>query len=425
VAAVTVSCWAFPFIAANELPISSEAVAAAVRDLGADTRAARSAAEQSLLEMGPDVLELLPPVDVIEAPAVREAVRRIRTQLELQAARQSIRPNPITLMGRMTLRQAAAAIGRQSGNLVLVDRLPDEAAERRIDVACESAPFWNCLGDVQQAAGLSWEMVNEQAAVALMARSADEPPPVASTSSGSFRVSVESVASKPGVVRVQFQLVAEPRLRPLFLKLADADVEARMGDQPLERFSPEAKTELPMTTRAPASFAVLFRRPAEVKPGPLSIKGNLTVETAAAPTQVHFRDLSGSVPVVRRRGGVTVTLLRARYLASTAGGRRARVRLSISYDTGGPAFESHRTWIYHNEVFLQCKDGQRFVVNDGFDTTAEASGGVAVEYRFKDLPDLPPTAWELVYVAPTLLIEAPVEFEFRDVELPPTVDSTR
>jgi hypothetical protein len=420
-----VLCRAASAASTDDEPISSEAVAAAVRDLGADTLAARAAAEQSLLEMGPDVLELLPPVDVIEAPAVREAVRRIRTQLELQAARQSIEPDDVTLTGRMTLREAAAAIGRQTGNLVLVDRLPDEVSDRPIEVAFESAPFWKCLGDVQRMAGASWEMVNDPPAVALILRAADASPPVAGTTSGVFRVSVESLALKPGVVRVQFQLVAEPRLRPLFLKLADADFEAKVGDQPLELFSPAAKTELPMTTRAPASFAVLFHRPAEERSGPLTIKGKLIVETAAAPTEVHFRDLSGTVPVVRRRGGVTVTLQRARYLPSTAAGRRARVRLSISYDTGGPAFESHRTWIYHNDVCLQSEDGRRFAVNDGFDTMAEASGGVVVEYRFKDLPDLPPTAWELVYVAPTLLIEAPVEFEFRDLELPPASDSSR
>jgi hypothetical protein len=38
-----------------------------------------------------------------------------------------------------------------------------------------------------------------------------------------------------------------------------------------------------------------------------------------------------------------------------------------------------------------------------------------LEYRFKGLPDLAPSAWELVYIAPTLLIEASVEFEFGGV----------
>ena len=51
--------------------------------------------------------------------------------------------------------------------------------------------------------------------------------------------------------------------------------------------------------------------------------------------------------------------------------------MSIAYDAGGPEFESHRTWIYHNEVYLEAPDGQRFPVNDGFDTTAQADGGVA------------------------------------------------
>jgi hypothetical protein len=317
------------------------------------------------------------------------------------------------------VREAAAAIGAQSGNQVLVDRLPVEIADQELNVAFEAAPFWDCIEELQQAAGLSWEMVNEPPAVALLSRRPDAEPALAGGCSGAFLVAVQSVTLKSGVVRVQFQLAAEPRLRPLFLKLADADFEARLGDRRLVLFNPEAKTELPMTSRAPASFAVLFRKPAATAAqAMLNIKGKLVVETAAAPTAIRFDNLGGSVPVVRRRGGVTVTLLRIRYLASTDGSRRARVRLSISYDTGGPPFESHRTWIYHNEVFLQSDDGRRFPVNDGFDTTAEARGGVAVEYRFKDLPDLPSTAWELVYVAPTLLIEAPVEFELHGIEVP-------
>ena len=423
--AVTVGFAIGPALAADEAPISSDAVAAAVRDLGSDSRATRTAAEDSLREMGPDVLELLPPVDVVESAAVRDALRRLRMDLELKAARHSLRPAPVTLKGPVTLREAAAAIERQSGNQVLVDRLPADVAGKTVEVAFEAAPFWDALEHLQREAGVSWELVNEPPAVSLVALPPDAMPMLARSASGAFLVAVESVTSKPGVLHVQFQLAAEPRLRPLFLKLSDADFEARLGDRTLELFSPAAKTELPMTSRAPASFAVLFRRPAEdAAQGVLSITAKLTVETAAAPTEVRFDNLGGSIPVVRRRGGVTVTLLRTRYLGSTPGSRRARVRLSISYDTGGPAFESHRTWIYHNEVFLQSEDGRRFPVNDGFDTTAEARGGVAVEYRFKDLPDLPPTAWELVYVAPMLLIEAPVEFQMGDIVLDSAAQET-
>ena len=54
----------------------------------------------------------------------------------------------------------------------------------------------------------------------------------------------------------------------------------------------------------------------------------------------------------------------------------------------------------------------RIAVNDGIDTTAQADGGVEVEYRFKSLPEAPPGEWELVYIAPTLLVDTPVEFAF-------------
>jgi hypothetical protein len=227
---------------------------------------------------------------------------------------------------------------------------------------------------------------------------------------------LESLTTRGNTIRAQFRLAAEPRLRPLFLQIADSDFAALAGDRPLAPFSPDARTDLPLTTRAPATFAVLFQRPAEQDDRlTLTIRGKLTAETAAAPREVRFRGMEGPFPIARRRGGATVSLLRSRYLTAPDGGRHARVRLSVAYDTGGPAFESHRTWIYHNEVYLQSDDGRRYPVNDGFETIAETGGGVGLEYRFKGLPDLAPSAWELVYIAPTLLIEAPVEFEFGGV----------
>lgn len=395
----------------------SERVLSAVRDLASPLRATRAAAERTLLELGPDVLDDLPPPDLVDDPAARDTLRRIRTELELRAARDSLQPARVSLAGPMTVLQAAAEISQQSGNPVLTDRVPEATAARRIELNCDRVPFWEALRQLLNATELDWAMIPDPPAVALVP-AAEAVPVVARAASGAFLVELESLTAKGHTIRAQFRLAAEPRLRPLFLQIADADFVALVGGRPLALFSPDARTDLPMTTRVPATFAVLFQRPAKQDDLlPLTIRGKLTAETAAAPREVRFRGMEGPFPVARRRGGVTVSLLRSRYFTAPDGGRHALVRLSIVYDTGGPAFESHRTWIYHNEVYLQAEDGRRFAVNDGFETIAETGGGVGLEYRFKDLPDLAPSAWELVYVAPTLLIDAPVEFEFERVTL--------
>jgi hypothetical protein len=215
---------------------------------------------------------------------------------------------------------------------------------------------------------------------------------------------------------VQLSVSAEPRLRPLFLTIADADLSVQAGDQALTPYSPSARRELPMSGRGPAALSAVFSIPAELPESTrLSLRGNFSVKVAAAPTEVRFPRLTDATPLARRRGGVTVTLQRSRFATAADGEHRARLRLVVAYDTGGPAFESHRTWLYHNEVFLVTRDGTRLPVNDGFETTAQADGAAVIEYRFKGLPSGNAADYELVYVAPTMLIDVPVEFDLRDI----------
>jgi hypothetical protein len=119
--------------------------------------------------------------------------------------------------------------------------------------------------------------------------------------------------------------------------------------------------------------------------------------------------------VYLRHGGVSVTLKRSALSAGADGKRVLSARLAVAYDAGGPEFESHRTWIYHNDVRLESPDGTIDTPDGGFDVTQQSNGGVEVEYLFSDLPDRPLRDWHLVYVAPTLLIDVPVDFAFENV----------
>jgi hypothetical protein len=382
-----------------------------VRDLDSPERARRAAAEQSLLDMGADVLELLPPPDLVDSVAAREALRRIRVKLELQAAEASVEPSRVTLAGPITLRAAIGELANQTDNRLSVEGLPDSVLDRSLDLELDDAVFWRAVDTIARTAGVGWTVHDEDGSVQFVP-AGGAPLPVSLSAATAYGVAVEAVTLRDDTLRVEFEVSAEPRLRPLFVEIADADFAAARAGQPLPLFSPKARTELPMTSRAPARFAVLFQRPDFLGAGDaFGLRGKVVVHTAAAPTDVRFDDLTARGRVARRRGGVTVTLERVRWLPSPDG-QGARIAMSVAYDAGGPEFESHRTWIYHNEVYLEDPDGRRYPVNDGFDTTAQANGGVALEYRFKELPDRPPSDWQLIYVAPTLLVDVPVEFEF-------------
>ena len=94
--------------------------------------------------------------------------------------------------------------------------------------------------------------------------------------------------------------------------------------------------------------------------------------------------------------------------------RSAKIDVAVSYDTGGPAFESHRTWIFHNLAYLVDSKGKRISRNATFGTALQKNGAVAVEYGFNSLTE-PISKYKFVYVAPTLLIDVPLKFSFSDV----------
>ena len=388
-----------------------------VSELSSSLRSERARAEQALLELGPQILELLPLPDETPDQATRIAVRQLRVKLERIAAEQSVQPSRVSLRGRLPISDIAARIQEQTGNTLSVERLSAVSRERQIDVDFDQTPFWKAMIVVGASAQLTWEAAAESAVIDL--RDIEEDAGQRRVAAGAFLVAVEPITTQRGTLRASLQLQAEPRLWPLFVRIADADFSAGIDEQSLSLFNPLAVTELPMTSRGPARFNVLFRAP-EGPVTAISFHGRATVHLAAAPTEVRFTELKADRAVYLRHGGVSVTLKQSKVATNPDQTRDLTVRLSVAYDTGGPEFESHRTWIYHNEVRLETSDGIRTPADSSFDTTRQMDGGVELEYRFRNLTAAELQACELVYVAPTLLIDVPVEFAFD--ECPVTSD---
>jgi hypothetical protein len=241
---------------------------------------------------------------------------------------------------------------------------------------------------------------------------------LAVTSAGAFRVAVATAELRPIIgsadrrhLRLELQVAAEPRLRPLFLKFAAADIEARTDrNLLLPPLDPQARYDLPLGDgghflRTALDFVV----PAAVEVSQVRLTGKLLVQTAAGHERIRFTDLPRAVDVARRRGGVTVKLLRATSKKSGPESQDATVRINVTYDAGGPAFESHRTWIFHNDAYLENAEGTQFRPTAGYDTALQRDGIVVVDYHFPSVPGSL-RDYSFVYVAPTLVIDVPVEF---------------
>ena len=91
------------------------------------------------------------------------------------------------------------------------------------------------------------------------------------------------------------------------------------------------------------------------------------------------------------------------------------VRVGVSLEDADRSLESHRHWIYENEVYMVRKDGSR-ADHLGFEVYRQAKSGIGIGYLF----DIGDTVEEstLVYKSATAVIPNEVPFVIQDITLP-------
>jgi hypothetical protein len=390
-------------------------------DLDAETRSARLAARDSLLALGPDILPLLPDERTLPSAAARDAVAQIRTRLERQSALATLAASRVTLHGRFPLREILDRITRQTGNRFDVTTLDAALLARSFEVHDQDRPFWNACDELFEKAGLTFARQHKAGTLALLPAGPAREVELAVSDHGPFRVAVISAQlrgtpdASPHLLRVAWILTAEPRLRPLFASIAADRLAASSGAATFKPTTPTAKWELSLgegadTLRVDSDFEI----PPPLQPTQIDFHGTFGVEMAAGPQEIVFGDLTSGRRETRRAGSVTVGLRGVEFSPPSEAQGSARIEISLVYDQGGPAFESYRTWMYHNEAALETKSGRRIAPRPIITTRQQGDGSVAVEYNFADIQGTP-RDYRFVYVAPTLITQLPVEFHFSKI----------
>ncbi len=413
--------------------VKKEWVQKQIAKLNADTLRERAAAERDLFEAGPQILPMLPPPELLPNASVKQAVRRVRLRLEEAKARESVKAARVTLKETTPLEKILKAITQQTGNAINASALSQRMRKRPVSVDVSDEPFWEVMEHLAKDAGFvldSSETGNaKQSALVLKpADAAGVIKPLATANRMAFRMQVDPLKLRPRfgkedrqLLRVPFRLSAEPRLRPLFLKLAGKDFSARTeAGATLDPFNPAEKLELPLGEGGTeAGFHMDYEVPKPFQAAVIELTGNAVLTVAADSEDITFTDLAKSTGAARRRGGVTVTLNEVEFQPDkkNPGRHSAHVRLTVHYDTGGPAFESHRTWIFHNRVFLEDAQGDQIERGHQYRTDLQTDGGVMVEYNFTNLAG-DKSDYKLTYVAPTLIIDVPLRFGFKRLAVP-------
>lgn len=409
---------------ADDDRVSRSRVDELIRKLDAATLADRSRAERELLELGPDVLRLLPAPELIESVSAREAVRRIRPELERRAARDSSAASLVTLNGERTLGDIVDQIASQSRNHLKIDVTIRDSRDMRLLVEWNKTPFWNCLEDLCQRAQLQWRFSKDESAIRISKVNETSPKPLAVQRAGPFWIAIETVElravvgdDQQRVLRLKGRMFVEPRLRPLFLSLATRDLQAITDDQvALTPWNPDAKYEYPIGDGGrEVTMQWDFRLPTKIHAKKISIRGLFHCQIAAATERVVFDQLALTRGTMRRRGGVTVRIRNVAFAAGEDDHSNGEVGIVVSYDYGGPAFESHRSWMFHNAVYLETKSGVRTSFTD-FEMNQQSDGAIAMDYRWKSFHS-PTDQYQFVYEAPTLIINVPVDVNLADIPI--------
>ncbi|MDA1015636.1 MAG: hypothetical protein O3A00_14430 [Planctomycetota bacterium] len=412
-----------------------------VAELNAEQRSVRDAAKRALKKLGPAILPHLPPAELLPNEQVRSVIRGIRRELERQKAREAANPSRVDLIGTHSLAEALKSISEQSENGIDHSKLDATSLAERHDFKLTNAPFWAAIDDVCKSAKLEIALGESSErklpSLSPTVRLVSRDPNRAITrvnSQHAIRVQVTDASLRPlfgdaehQKLRIGIEFQVEPRLRPLFLKYRGGDITAALvakaGEQVLTSLANlDDSLELPLGEggRRIAVHAD-FRVPIAIDANARSVntRGTLMMQCAAATERIRISNIAASRGVSRRRGGVTLLARQVNVVE-----RDAKLDMSVqcvlTYDVGGPAFESHRTWIFHNQVFLQepQQPGStaEFIRPASFEIDGQADGGVMVTYQFRGIPPRFRQA-TFEYHAPTLIVDIPVEFRFDGIQV--------
>ncbi len=401
-----------------------------LKELDADQRVRRQQAERKLLDLGQAILPLLPPPELLPNQSVRATVARIRVTLEQRKARESAQASRITTPKGVALEEWLRQLEIQTTNHIDSSAVPMSTLKSTVADSFQQSPFWEALEEVLPARQLRIQFAPDSSVLKIVPETtagADAAWKVAVD--GPFRVAVDSVKTRKVSgntqqqrLRTDLSVAPEPRLRALFLKLAAKDFQAfgpagrvfapadpaAQFDLPLGEGGRFVRWNLDFTTSSDLAESDLF---------PLKIQGQAMMQIAAASEHIRFTDLVEGAGTARRRGGVTVAVQKIQAKPQADGTQTVSIKVLVAYDTGGPAFESHRTWIFHNEVYLDGQQGDSIPPNGGFETDLQTNGTVGVTYHFQGLKG-PLTDYNFVYVAPTLIIDVPVKIQLEGIRPP-------
>ena len=389
------------------------------KQLDSDVVAERDAAEKELIEMGLPILDYLEPATDDSTTDYKLRLNRIRTSLEKIAVNSVTKASTVSASGSMTVGDILKRIKQQTGNDVSVSDV--SLLDIMIEVELDQVEFWPALQQVMAKSRLGIDRYgSEQPGQIMLMPVEDEPNKVSlpSNTSRVFQTSVTRVDSSINLVNPELGFTTlnllvrwEPRLRPISVDIPIRNVSIidEFGDT-LQLAQPErviyglVQPEIPEV-----EFTLQLPRVDRQIENIKTVKATIDAVLPGRTELFRFEKISKLKSGHRiNRAGATVTFEGIRKNEDLYG-----IKMSLSFDEENNALESHQSWVFQNEVYLQNKNRER---EDAIslETLRQDNEKVTVQYYFVDDPG----DRTLVYRTPATIVKLPVDIELKNIPLP-------
>ena len=392
------------------------------------------AASAAILKLGGRVLPLLPE----EASKYPERLKALKDAIQA-ASKQSTGATLITIKGdSVRLSDVLKAVGQQSGNNVvdLREQNGQEVTNPTISLNLEKVPFFQALDEIAHKAGLSLNFYTAENAIGLLNAAAMpnvgnfEPPPQSSSASPyiryqeAFRVSLNrisitrdySATNVSAQANLQMELVWEPRLKPLMLRLKPDQIKAVDNEgREIKAANSGESMELSIRNENPIV--------------------DLTLNLSAPPRDaksIEKLELTAEITVPLANQTLQIKNIKEKNAKVMAGDNGFRImafeaeppvwKITVEIKSGPPAgaekLDSYRQANIVPTASLVKADGGRIALNGGF----SASGGsgpneTIYEFLFVDIPGKPEDHG-LAIELPGELKTIPLKWSMEKIALP-------
>lgn len=410
-----------------DAPKLTEQVAALVSQLDSRQLAERDEAERKLLALGSDVLPLLPEVNDRTAAEVATRVARIQQKLLRIRAMAASEPARITLKGeKLTLDAVLKEFEKQSGNTITDyrEQFGQVASDAALTVDYDKTPYWQALDAALDQAGLTlYGFAGRRGAFVVNRPEGGVARAASAYYAGPFRlepVRFEAVRDlrNPNAksLKLFVEVSWEPRLQPFAILQPLAELRASGSDGAALAVGGDAEPEASVREGASAAEIEIPLSLPGREVDKLSLKGKVVALVPGPAENFRFTGLNVATKtaparrVEQRKAATTVVVDHVR-----RNNEAWEVAVRVKFETPGTALESHRSWVFDNEAYFEGEDQQR-IAPGGIEQTLQSSEEIGVNYYF-DLKQ-GPQKLTFVYRTPIVVLEIPLDYEFRDLPLP-------